>query len=805
MMPDVTDNHGQRARCNFRLEGTVQGVGFRPFVYRLAHELALGGWVANTPSGAEVEIEGPTEKIDEFIDRLLSELPPLASVQKIERKTVEPRGETRFLIRRSETDGAPAALVLPDVATCAQCLDEIFDPADRRYLYPFTNCTNCGPRYSIIRRLPYDRSNTTMVCFEMCPQCRAEYGDPTNRRFHAQPNACPVCGPKLSLLDPQGAEIAAGHEALQHAVAALRQGAIVALKGIGGFQLLVDARNDQAVQRLRQRKRREEKPFALMAPSVEYARSLCRVSPIEEKVLASPESPIVLLERNPVSTEDISSSVAPHNPNLGIMLPYSPLHHLLMREFGGPLVATSGNVTDEPICTSTREALERLAGIADVFLTHNRPIARYVDDSVVRVMAGRLVVLRRARGYAPLPVVTLDESAGGIVAFGAHLKNTVAVGVGNNIIVSQHIGDLDTEPAVRAHRSTLAALTDLYKVELRRLACDLHPDYVSTRTAEEISCPTHTLLRVPHHIAHLYAALAEHRLFGQDVLGVVWDGTGLGLDHTIWGSEFLLLKEGVIQRVAHFRAWRALGGDRAMREPRRSALAVLAQMLGPSAATEWFAAHLPHAFRDVELSVLLKMLETGLNAPWTVGAGRLFDAVAALLDIRQVCSFEGQAAMELECCAESLRGVPTYPLAWQNRTAPVRDVLWPLPPSPDDAGLSVVNVFDWSPMIRAIIEDREHDEPRAKIAARFHATLVEVIVSMARRINKPTIVLTGGCFQNRLLTEYACLRLEEERFHVFIHEKVPPNDGGIAVGQAVAAAFFLRKENSHVSSSAGKD
>lgn len=788
---ELTDATGQRGRLRLQLQGTVQGVGFRPFVYRIARQLRLGGWVANTLAGAEIEVEGPKVHLEEFVERLLTELPPLATVHRVERVELAPLGDAEFMIRHSEIEGEPLALVLPDVATCEQCLREIFDPTDRRYQYPFTNCTNCGPRYSIILRLPYDRQHTTMASFQMCPQCQAEYEDPANRRFHAQPNACPVCGPQLLLLNATGTLVAERHDALVRAVEALREGAIVALKGIGGFQLLVDARSEQAVQRLRRRKKREEKPFAMMVPSLEQVRTLCRVNNLEERLLVAPEAPIVLLERR-ADSQLVAPSVAPGNPYLGVMLPYSPLHHLLMREFGAPLVATSGNLTDEPICISTAEALERLAGIADFFLTHNRPIARYVDDSVVRVMMGRPVVLRRARGYAPLPVATLNIPSDGVLAFGAHLKNTVVVGVGNHLIASQHIGDLETEPAVNSHRLTAAALVDLYRVEPRYLACDLHPDYVSTTTAMQWPSPSKPLLvRVPHHIAHVLGVMAEHNILGEEVLGVGWDGTGLGLDHTIWGSEFFLVKDKEFRRLAHFRPLRALGGDGAMREPRRAGLAILAEIFGASAAADWFSTRLPHAFAHAELPLFLQMINTGLNSPWTAGAGRLFDAVASLLDLRQKCSFEGQAAMELEWSARPLQGATPYPLAWCERHVPSKEALWSLDPESCRFPTTVsIDVFNWEPAVRTILEDRESGVEVSTVATRFHATLVEVIITVARRSNVKTVVLSGGCFQNRLLTEHTCARLEQEGFRVFIHEKVPPNDGGIAVGQAVAAAFY---------------
>ncbi|MCX7626013.1 MAG: carbamoyltransferase HypF, partial [Candidatus Sumerlaeaceae bacterium] len=585
-------------------------------------------------------------------------------------------------------------------------------------------------------------------------------------------------------------------------VGALREGKIVALKGIGGFQLLVDACNEYAVQRLRERKRREEKPFAVMVPSLEALHRVCVAGPLEERLLLSPESPIVLLEKRNNLERAVAPNVAPGNPYLGLMLPYSPLHHILLNDFNGPLVATSGNLTDEPICTSTREALERLGGIADFFLTHDRPIFRYVDDSVVRVVAGRSVVLRRARGYAPLPVAQLPEKRGRVLAFGAHLKNTVAVAVEETVFLSQHIGDLDTEPAVRAHERTVKDLTTLYQSEPEILVCDLHPDYASTRSLERKrqrrTLPPVEIVRVPHHYAHVVAAIAEHRLFDEDVLGIAWDGTGLGLDRTIWGSEFLKANRSGFQRLGHFRYFRGLGGDRAMREPRRSALSVLTEVLGSSAAGAWFEQHHPGVFEESELRLFEQMFTTGLNSPWTCGAGRLFDAVASVLGIRHRCSFEGQAAMELEWYAARSPADKHYPVVWSVVEHSAESAIWPVERI-TSSRTTRVRIFDWAPMVQAILADIAANVPAQLIAARFHATLVETIVDFARFAEISAVVLTGGCFQNRLLAEGAINRLEQEGLRVFIHERVPPNDGGVAVGQAVAAAYWHLGRNTSVS------
>jgi hydrogenase maturation protein HypF len=521
-----------RQRFRLAIAGLVQGVGFRPFLYHLASDLGLPGWVRNTPQGIVLEVEGSRGQLDAFLHRLGREKPEHAAIDRIETSFHEPAGYTVFEIRPSQETGVKSARLLPDLATCSACLREVFDPAERRYRYPFTNCTHCGPRFSITRALPYDRANTTMQGFPLCPPCRAEYEDPRDRRFHAQPIACPRCGPHLELWDPSGKVLASHDEALLRSTALLRQGAVVAVKGLGGFQLLVDARDEQAVNALRRRKQREEKPLALMVPTLEAVRRLCAVSDLEEGLLCSVEAPIVLLRRLPSAAGAVADGVAPGNPYLGVMLPYTPLHHLLLAELGFPVVATSGNRSDEPICTDEHEALARLAGLADAFLVHNRPIARHVDDSVVRVVMGRSMVLRRARGYAPLPV-SLRQPVPAALAVGAHLKNAMAVSVGSDVFLSQHIGDLETAQAFAAFREVEASLRTMYEVRPAVVACDLHPDYLSTQFARRSGLPG---VAVQHHYAHVLACMAEHHLDG-NALGVSWDGTGYGPDGTIWGAS----------------------------------------------------------------------------------------------------------------------------------------------------------------------------------------------------------------------------------------------------------------------------
>jgi hydrogenase maturation protein HypF len=758
------------------VRGAVQGVGFRPFVYRLASELGLSGWVKNTEGGVLVEVEGPPERLDRFLVRIPRDKPAVATIHGIEPTLLDPVGYASFEIAASaRTGGAEGvtAPILPDIATCPECLREMFDPADRRYRYPFINCTHCGPRFSIVEALPYDRPNTTMKAFSMCARCAAEYEDPGDRRFHAQPNACPECGPHVEWWDNRGKSLASHEDALSAAVDAIRAGRVVAVKGLGGFHLVTDARNERAVRRLRERKHRDEKPFAVMVPSLPPAGEGGDVEAgeVEAFLLRSPEAPIVLVRRAPSSR--IAPAVAPGNPWLGVMLPYAPLHHLLMADLRFPVVATSGNVAEEPICTREDEALERLGGIADAFLVHNRPIARHVDDSVVRVVAGRVLVLRRARGYAPLPVAMPELAAAGgadMLAVGGHLKNTAAITRGGQIFASQHVGDMSTAAAFDALRRVVEDFRRLYRFEPRRIACDLHPDYTTTRYAARLAADFHPALAVTavqHHLAHVMACAAENEVTGP-VLGVSWDGTGYGTDGTVWGGEFLRVEGGEFRRVAHLATFRLPGGDRAVREPRRSAAGMLYELLGENALAR---RDLPPfaAFAEGEIGPLETMLRRGVNAPPTSSAGRLFDAVASLLGIRQQNHYEGQAAMELEFCTEGIETAERYPF----------DIVSPA---------SGPAVLDWHPMVRAIMRDAEACVATGVIATRFHNTLAEAIASVARIVGEERVVLTGGCFQNKYLTETTVDRLEAGGFKPYWHQRVPPNDGGLALGQLAAVA-----------------
>ncbi len=743
-------------RLRIEIRGTMQGVGFRPFVFRLATQLGLAGFVKNTARGLTIEVEGPASTTQLFLRRLQEEKPPLSLIRSIQTASLDPAGFTSFQIESSADEGEISAHVLPDVALCLECLKDIQNPADRRYRYPFTNCTHCGPRYSIIEALPYDRGHTTMKSFSMCGACRTEYEDPSNRRFHAQPNACPACGPQLELRDARGDFISMGDEALLKTAETLRAGRIVAMKGLGGVHLLVDARNQDAVIRLRERKGREEKPLALMCSSLEMAKELCEVSPLEGELLSSMAAPIVLLKRK--GKAKIAEAVAPMNPRLGIMLAYTPLHALLLTELNFPVVATSGNRSDEPICIDNDETVERLRAVADVFLLHNRPIVRQVDDSVVRVVAGRGLVIRRSRGYAPSPIMVGAKNPP-LLAVGGHMKNTVAVTVEDAVFLSQHIGDLDSKESVIAFERTGTSLMELYGIKPVTVVSDLHPDYFSTQFARRFPAPH---VQVQHHHAHIVSCMAENGLDGE-VLGVAWDGTGLGTDGTIWGGEFLLSSSESFKRVGHVRPFRLPGGDKAAQEPRRAAAGLLFEMLGENefSKSDFFK---KDRFSKPERDVIKNMLAKGLHSPFTSSMGRLFDAVASLIGVRQIAHYEGQAAMELEYAQEGHSTDKAYRF----------DV--------------AEGVFNWELLIRGILDDVQAATPTGLISAKFHNTLVEVLVDMAKRVGVNRVVLSGGCFQNAILTERAVARLREEGFKPFWHEVIPPNDGGLALGQAVVAS-----------------
>ncbi len=725
-----------RRRLRIRLRGIVQGVGFRPFVYKLASELGLAGYVRNSSAGLVAEVEGEPEAVLRFGERVVREAPALAWIQACDKEEIAAEGGSEFEIRESESRAGEFALVSPDVATCEDCARDFRDPRNRRYAYPFTNCTNCGPRYTIIRDIPYDRRNTTMDVFRMCPECQAEYDDPRDRRFHAQPNACPVCGPKLS------GEIAEARRRLQ-------AGEIVAVKGLGGFHLACDAGNAGAVAALRRRKRRSDKPFAIMARDVEAAEALCEVSPEAREVLLGSRRPIVIMTKRESA---LPEAVAPGNRTLGVMLPYTPLHHLLFdRADYSALVMTSGNLSEEPIVVANGEARQRLDGVADWFLDHDRDIHMRADDAVVRVRDGRERVLRRSRGYAP-EVMDLGREVPELLACGGELKNAFCLTKGRHAILSQHIGDLENYETLVFFEETLANLKRLFRVEPAAVAHDLHPGYLSTRFA--LGMEGLPKIGVQHHHAHIAACMLENGLDGE-VIGVACDGTGYGTDGAIWGGEFFTGGYAGFERRAHFRYVPMAGGDAAIREPWRAALSYLMDAFGPDAE---FAAAPAERVR-----VVRQMLRKQVNTWRTSSCGRLFDAVASLAGIRHEVNFEGQAAIELEAIAAD--SGEAYPFAIGEGTV------------------------DFRPAIRSIVELRE---PAPVIAARFHQTVASAIVEQAAAIAAASgldrVCLSGGTFQNWRLLDLVIPALGGAGLEVFVHARVPPNDGGIALGQAAMAA-----------------
>ena len=739
-MTAVAPARGRR-RVRARVEGTVQGVGFRPFVYRLASELGVSGHVFNDARGVVVEAEADGQALANFLERLAADAPALASVERVSVRELPCAGPGGFSIRESPGAGEPSALVSADAATCEDCLAELFDPGDRRYRYPFINCTNCGPRFTIVRGVPYDRPLTTMASFTMCAACQAEYNDPADRRFHAQPNACAECGPGLSV-------------PLDTVASALHAGAVVAVKGVGGFHLACLASDEATVARLRSRKHREDKPFALMIPSVEAARSLADVSPEDEALLVSRERPIVLLPRRRGAA--VAPSVAPLSPELGLMLPYSPLHHLLLADVGEPLVMTSGNVSDEPIAYRDEDALERLAGIADLFLLHDRPIATRTDDSVVRTVAvggeRRPLLLRRSRGHVPAGLPLPRRARRHILACGAELKNTFCVAKGERVWVGHHVGDLENFETLRSFTDGIEHFKRLFAVRPEVVACDLHPEYLSTKYAHDLDGVE--LVEVQHHHAHLAACLAEHGEVGP-ALGAIYDGTGYGSDGNIWGGELLFGGLTGFQRVGHLLPVRLPGGVAAIRQPWRMACAWLVTTFGDYPEP-------PATLAEHDWDAVRALAHSGLASPWTTSMGRLFDAVAALCGIRSEVNYEGQAAVELEAACDPAER-RSYPLA-------------------EDGG-----VLDARPTIAALLDDLATGTAVGRVAARFHNAVAEATAA-ACAARSATVVLSGGVFQNRRLLETTAERLASAGVRVLTPRLLPPNDGGVSYGQAAIAA-----------------
>jgi len=901
--PQVT-SRAERAsiRTAIRVEGVVQGVGFRPFVYSLANALGLAGLVGNDVDGVFAEVEGDPEAVREFLVALERDAPPLARVERVTATAVAPTGAASFAIVPSDPTGRRSTLIAADTATCADCLRELADPADRRFRYPFINCTNCGPRFTIVRDVPYDRPLTTMAGFAMCAECAAEYHDPANRRFHAQPTCCPACGPRLTLLDRSGEPVpdiavtapgSAAHDpravpdgepvpdplppglpppdpappggappdaafgagpVLAAAAALLRQGAVVAVKGLGGYHLAADATCEPAVAALRARKHREDKPFAIMTADLAAARRLCRVDDAEAALLTSPARPVVLLARHPDA--DVAASVAPGNRQLGIMLPYTPLHHLLLSAVARPLVLTSGNVSDEPIAYRDDDAMERLGGIADAFVSHDRAIHIRTDDSVARALRGRPALIRRSRGYVPEPVTLRTGFPRPVLACGAELKNTFCLAKGRRAFVSHHIGDLKNAETFRSFTEGIEHFSRIFDIVPQVVAYDLHPEYLSTKYA--LDRDGVDLVGVQHHHAHIASCLADNGLDGSTggpVIGVAFDGTGYGPDGTIWGGEFLVADLAGFRRAGHLAPVPMPGGAAAIRQPWRMAAAYLDQIAAPlpagpagppgqiaakgpagssaqaraqtpvaglgaasraavsAASIDAGSAHVPAAIlgagradaRAVGFDVaglavaqrnaarweaVLGVARRRVNAPLTSSAGRLFDAVAAILGVRDEIHYEGQAAIELEQLADPAE-TAAYPSAIETAASEAGTFEMPGTPA-QGSGSEGPFLASGADLIRAVADDLTAGVSREIIAARFHSGLADLIVDgcelLRDRHGLSTVALSGGVFQNLLLLRHTVTRLEARGFTVLTHSRVPCNDGGISLGQAVIAA-----------------
>jgi hydrogenase maturation protein HypF len=752
-------------RRHFFLQGVVQGVGFRPFVYGLALRHGLKGWVNNSSAGVHIEVEGEKRAIKNFTQELPKQAPPRARIESLRFEDLEAAGYPSFEIRESLEEVGRYQLISPDIATCAACQSEVFNPQDRRCRYPFTNCTNCGPRFTIIADIPYDRPKTTMAKFRMCPDCQREYDDPADRRFHAQPNACPRCGPKIELYDAEG-KVLEGKDPIASAIGFLKEGKILAIKGLGGFLLACDAQEPSVIERLRQRKRRPDKPLAIMLRDLPTVREHCLVTEKEEKLLLSPDSPIVLLRWK--KTSSIARAVAPRQKYLGVMLPYTPLHHLLLQESGMALVMTSGNLSEEPIAKDNEEARSRLHGIADAFLMHDRDIYVQYDDSVTAVVNGQPTIIRRARGYAPSPI-HLPFSLKPILACGAELKNTFCLTRDEYAFVSQHIGDMENLETLNHFQRTVDLYQKLFRIRPEIVAYDLHPEYLSTKYALRLSGQK---IGVQHHFAHMASCLAENGEKGP-VIGLAFDGLGYGADGNLWGGEFLVGDYGSFERRAHFEYVPMPGGAAAIQKPWRMALSYLYTFLG----REGLMRHLPifAQAREEKIRVILRQLDQKINSPFTSSCGRIFDGISALLGLCLSISYEGQAAVELEMIADPGEdGV--YEFFIDER-----------------GGKEIIRL---KPMIEGILRDIEKRTAHSVISGKFHNTLVKIGVVICQKIKSQggpkKVALTGGVFQNRLLSERMRAALEKAGFAVLVHRRVPCNDGGLSLGQAVIANFISK-------------
>jgi len=756
----------QKEARKLRVEGIVQGVGFRPFVYQLATKLGLDGQVANTSTGVTIWLEGPAAAMEKFAEALTSHSPPLSHITQVDIQKRSPTGCSGFTITQSRENAQRFTLISPDVSICDDCKKELFDPQDRRFRYPFINCTNCGPRYTIIDDIPYDRPKTCMRHFKMCENCQAEYDDPLDRRFHAQPNACPICGPQVTIYDRNQKHMDTS-DPIETAVSCLKDGFVVAVKGLGGFHLVVDAENSKAVETLRRRKHREEKPLAVMSGDLERVRQYAYVSQKEQTLLESSQRPIVLLKKH--TSYMLAPGVSPRNQNIGVMLPYTPLHYLLVTGHFTALVMTSGNLSEEPIAIDNQDAFARLGRIADYFMVHNRDIYLRSDDSVVQSVEGRPRFFRRSRGYVPVPVF-LKRALKPILACGAELKNTVCLTRGRHAFLSQHIGDLENLATYDFYEMTIDHLKRILSIEPEIVVHDMHPDYLSTQYAKQLSQLTR--VEVQHHHAHIVSCMAENHV-AEPVIGLSFDGTGFGSDGSIWGGEVLISRSDGFERVAHLSPVPMPGGTAAIREPWRMAVSYLYRAYGKRFLNRRLS--FLDTLNETQLSIIMEMIEKDINSPSTSSLGRFFDGIAALAGIRSQVAFEGQAAMELEMLAATSAG-ECYEYAWSH-----------------DRRIQV----DPDPIIRGIVKDIEHGIATELVSAKFHATLIALFTDLCLAIQKQSglsiVALSGGCFQNAILLSGLCRSLQKRGFQVLTHEKVPANDGGIALGQALIADAMLAR------------
>ncbi len=749
-------------RLKIKITGLVQGVGFRPFIYNLATGLGLSGYVLNDTLGVTIEAEGEKDKLDEFLTKIDQEKPPLSKIYSLQHAYLENSGHTDFQIRQSKDQGDKKAFILPDIATCGECLRDINTPSDRRYMYPFTNCTNCGPRFTIIHALPYDRKNTSMKDFKMCPDCEAEYSMPSDRRFHAQPDACHVCGPSVSLYNNKGELICEKEEAIEKTENLINSGQIIAVKGIGGFHLVCDATSKATVDRLRERKSREEKPMAVMFPDLNYIKRVAHVSQLEERALSSIERPIVILHKKAKTA--ITDSVSPDNSSVGAFLPYTPLHHMILDKLKKPVVATSANLTDEPIVKDQSDSFNRLSAITDYVLSNNRDIVRRCDDSVVRILAERQSPIRRSRGFAPLSVSVPFRFRKPVLALGPYMNNTVAIGLDDKVFLSQHIGDLDTPLAADFFDETVNDLLKLLSADPEIVVSDLHPGYYSTKFGEKHF--KDKLVRVQHHFAHLLSCMAENEIpLGTEVIGFAFDGTGYGADKTVWGGEVLLASYKGFKRVLHLAPYRLPGGDMAVKEPLRTAFSLLFETFGENSAELDLI-----PVSENEKMFFSTMIKKEINSPITTSMGRLFDGVSSLLGLKHKVSYNAQAAIALEQAALRSGETGSYLCLIKDGN------------------------INFRPVIAEIVNDIRTETSKEDIARKFHNTIAEIIVSVSEKLRTETgigtVALSGGVFQNAILLNNSFNKLKDKGFTVLIHQLVPANDGGVSLGQAVYGHYM---------------